>query len=88
MLKRCAHALCLAIVIFALWSLPVHAADDAKAWHYDVWNTTMSPFCPGRTLLDCPSGQAAELRTGSPTRRRRAAAARTSKRSSTSSSAT
>jgi cytochrome c-type biogenesis protein CcmH len=22
----------------------------------------MSPFCPGRTLIDCPSGQAEELR--------------------------
>jgi cytochrome c-type biogenesis protein CcmH len=27
-----------------------------------MWNSLMSPYCPGRTLLDCTSGQAAELR--------------------------
>lgn len=40
------------------------AADaPAETWHYDVWNHLMSPYCPGRTLLDCTSSQAADLRT-------------------------
>ncbi len=54
-----------AIVAIA-WTLaaqPVFAADEAAAsWHYDVWNSLMSPYCPGRSLLDCTSSQAAELR--------------------------
>ncbi|MCH7874541.1 MAG: hypothetical protein IH965_04505 [Gemmatimonadetes bacterium] len=27
-----------------------------------IFHTTMSPFCPGRTLTTCPSSQAAELK--------------------------
>ena len=39
------------------------AADEvAASWHYAVWNSLMSPYCPGRSLLDCTSSQAAELR--------------------------
>jgi cytochrome c-type biogenesis protein CcmH len=61
-LNRIARALVLAIALAGSMAGPVSAADDAKPWHYDVWNTTMSPFCPGRALIDCPSSQAAELR--------------------------
>ena len=43
------------------FALPA-AAADAESWHYDMWNSMMSPYCPGRSLLDCPSGQATELR--------------------------
>lgn len=35
---------------------------DAETWRYDVYNDLMSPYCPGRSLNDCPSPQAAELR--------------------------
>jgi cytochrome c-type biogenesis protein CcmH/NrfF len=34
----------------------------ARSWGYDLANHLMSPYCPGRTLPDCPSEQAAELR--------------------------
>ena len=36
------------------------AVDDS--WAYEVWHDTMSPYCPGRTLAECPSPQADELR--------------------------
>lgn len=38
--------------------------DDPKteALAYDIAQRTMSPFCPGRTLADCPSGNATEWR--------------------------
>jgi cytochrome c-type biogenesis protein CcmH len=39
--------------------LPAAAADT---WHQELWTGLMSPFCPGRILIDCPSPQAAELR--------------------------
>jgi cytochrome c-type biogenesis protein CcmH/NrfF len=35
-------------------------ATEAKA--FDIARRTMSPFCPGRTLADCPSGNATEWR--------------------------
>jgi cytochrome c-type biogenesis protein CcmH/NrfF len=35
---------------------------DAQGWSYGLWNELMSPFCPGRTLADCPSEQAEKLR--------------------------
>jgi cytochrome c-type biogenesis protein CcmH/NrfF len=48
-------ALCLA--------LPVHAADESEtSWAYDAAHELMSPFCPGRTLAECTSPQAGELR--------------------------
>ena len=38
--------------------------DDPKteALAFDIAQRTMSPFCPGRTLADCPSGNATEWR--------------------------
>ena len=48
---------------------PVRAADSEvpgevvdDSWAYEVWHDTMSPYCPGRTLAECPSPQADELR--------------------------
>jgi cytochrome c-type biogenesis protein CcmH/NrfF len=39
------------------------AAEAAEpGWGYGLWNELMSPFCPGRTLADCPSEQAEKLR--------------------------
>ncbi|HEY5658687.1 MAG TPA: cytochrome c-type biogenesis protein CcmH [Myxococcota bacterium] len=49
-----ALALCLA--------LPAAAADEPEGWAYEVANELMSPFCPGRTLADCPSQYAESLR--------------------------
>ena len=42
------------------------AAEEApkpKGWGYGLAHELMSPFCPGRTLADCPSPQAQTLRT-------------------------
>jgi cytochrome c-type biogenesis protein CcmH/NrfF len=36
--------------------------DSAPRWVYDLPHELMSPFCPGRTLADCPSPDAASLR--------------------------
>lgn len=55
--------LAIGAVACALAAQPALAADDAaQSWHYDLWNSLMSPYCPGRSLLDCTSSQAAELR--------------------------
>ena len=40
----------------------VRAADAEEGWSYDLWNELMSPYCPGRTLAECPSQSAEELR--------------------------
>jgi cytochrome c-type biogenesis protein CcmH len=40
---------------------PVVRAEEAP-YSMELWNGLMSPYCPGRTLMDCPSGQATELR--------------------------
>jgi len=43
---------------------PGTSLEDPKteAMAYDIASRTMSPFCPGRTLADCPSGNATEWR--------------------------
>jgi len=38
------------------------AGAEEEGWSYQLWNELMSPYCPGRTLADCPSGQAEQLR--------------------------
>jgi cytochrome c-type biogenesis protein CcmH/NrfF len=44
-------------------SAPTTAANDAATrWAYDLAKDLMSPFCPGRSLADCPSQDAASLR--------------------------
>ena len=35
---------------------------DAPPWAYELAAELMSPFCPGRTLADCPSPAAASIR--------------------------
>ena len=37
-------------------------AQPAEGWAYQLPREMMSPFCPGRTLSDCPSPQADSLR--------------------------
>ena len=60
------RALALTALVGALAAGPVaRAAGDeppARTWHQELWTGLMSPFCPGRVLIDCPSPQAAELR--------------------------
>lgn len=38
------------------------ADPKTEAEAFDIASRTMSPFCPGRTLADCPSGNATEWR--------------------------
>ncbi len=53
----------LALAVLLLAARPASAeASAARGWSYGLWNELMSPYCPGRTLADCPSQQAEELR--------------------------
>jgi cytochrome c-type biogenesis protein CcmH/NrfF len=66
------HSFALSLLATALlWSLALPAQPvegkslgdpKAEAQAYDIASRTMSPFCPGRTLADCPSGKATEWR--------------------------
>ncbi len=38
------------------------APSEPPAWAYRIAHDLMSPFCPGRTLAECPSPQADQLR--------------------------
>ena len=48
--------------LFCLLPLLLTAVGEPEGWAYETWNELMSPFCPGRTLADCPSPQADQLR--------------------------
>jgi len=50
------------LLLGVAWALPAPAADEKSGWGYQLSNRVMSPYCPGRSLSDCPSPQAAELR--------------------------
>jgi len=55
----------LGALVLSAWLLAASAAPGAQddpGWSYQLWNELMSPFCPGRTLADCPSEQAEKLR--------------------------
>jgi cytochrome c-type biogenesis protein CcmH/NrfF len=64
-----ARSVCAALFVLALLVATASAeapadnpGDTAPAWAYDLPNDLMSPFCPGRSLADCPSPDAASLR--------------------------
>lgn len=50
------------VLLLALLAIPLLAAAEPEGWAYELWNELMSPFCPGRTLADCPSDRADSLR--------------------------
>lgn len=60
MLVRSLLAVLLAFALVA----PAALAEDVEpeGWAYGYFNEVMSPFCPGRTLSACTSGQAETLR--------------------------
>jgi cytochrome c-type biogenesis protein CcmH/NrfF len=44
-------------------ALPAAAQSaEPEGWGYELSHEIMSPFCPGRSLADCPSPQAESLR--------------------------
>jgi cytochrome c-type biogenesis protein CcmH/NrfF len=51
----------LAASLLAALLLAACRQESPVGWAYDLSHRLMSPFCPGRTLPDCPSPQAAEL---------------------------
>lgn len=56
-----------ALLLVGLVGLGASAAQAEAAapdvdWAYALAHELMSPFCPGRTLAECPSPNAAELR--------------------------
>jgi cytochrome c-type biogenesis protein CcmH/NrfF len=55
------RAAALGVVCLGL-ALPAAAAAEPEGWAYEVSHEIMSPFCPGRSLADCPSPQAESLR--------------------------
>jgi cytochrome c-type biogenesis protein CcmH/NrfF len=46
---------------FGSVAAPAPASAEPEGWAYEVAAELMSPFCPGRTLADCPSDQAKSL---------------------------
>lgn len=53
----------IAVVIVAVTVATVRAQPhDAAADAQEIFNSVMSPYCPGRLLADCPSPAAFELR--------------------------
>jgi len=55
------------ILMLVLGAFAAQGADEPpvplpEGWAYDLANELMSPFCPGRTLAECPSPDAGELR--------------------------
>jgi len=64
---RPAACACLALAALLLLAPAGASAQDGtdaeeSEWGYALASELMSPYCPGRTLPDCPSPQAAELR--------------------------
>jgi cytochrome c-type biogenesis protein CcmH len=55
-------ALLLLVALLGAVAPTVGAEPAETPYSYDLWTGLMSPYCPGRTLADCPSSQAAELR--------------------------
>ena len=53
---------CAATLLVALLLLGAGAVAEPEGWAYDLSGEMMSPFCPGRTLSECPSPQADSLR--------------------------
>ena len=72
-LGSCVALVCLCVGSAAAGAPDVHAArirlvSDSSSvaassgWSSEVERELMSPYCPGRSLIECPSPQATELR--------------------------
>lgn len=64
-MQRLTRLIRYAVLLLPLWSTGAAAQEaDSRvsAEAYRVAREIMSPFCPGMTLAECPSGKAADLR--------------------------
>ena len=63
-LFSCAHLLMLTILLYTatLALCDTNASERADDLTNEIFNSTLSPFCPGLLLRDCPSGKATELK--------------------------
>ena len=59
MVKRTLVAAALALALGLAVAPAVRS--ESENWAYDAQRELMSPFCPGRTLADCPSSEAKSL---------------------------
>jgi len=57
-----ALALCLVLATASAAEPNAAVPEVPEGWAYELPNYLMSPFCPGKTLADCTSPQAASLR--------------------------
>lgn len=62
MRRRRAFLAAAGATLLAACALAGTAAAEPRGWAYDMANELMSPYCPGRTLAECPSSQAQTLR--------------------------
>ncbi len=62
MVKRNTARLALAALALAVLAGGALRAEASEGWAYEMANELMSPFCPGRSIADCPSPQAQTLR--------------------------
>ena len=62
MVKRNTARLTLAALALAVLAGGALRAEASEGWAYEMANELMSPFCPGRSIADCPSPQAQTLR--------------------------
>jgi cytochrome c-type biogenesis protein CcmH/NrfF len=54
--------LTLAAILVSVADLPAQDQREVNRAAEEIYNSVMSPFCPGRLLSNCPSYQAADLR--------------------------
>jgi cytochrome c-type biogenesis protein CcmH/NrfF len=60
--KRNTVRLALAALALAVLAGGGLRAEASEGWAYEMANELMSPYCPGRSIADCPSPQAQTLR--------------------------
>jgi len=54
-----------AVLVVSLWCLPASAQQGSEALDrqsYEMYQQVFSPFCPVRSLNDCPSSKAQDLK--------------------------
>lgn len=52
----------LILITFLVFPLPILSEQTNKQIAEEIYTETLSPYCPGRALKDCPSKKASELK--------------------------